>query len=102
MKGFEPTTEEKLLLCNLTSTGVSMKDAVERVVSARSSGESKVDGEKTKLSTKERKEILADEIDALGGEVPPMNASIAKFEEALTTAKAAVEGSDADSSKDLM
>jgi hypothetical protein len=90
----ELTSDEQLVVCNLTSVGVSLKDAIARVKNQRPQADECVDGEKPKLSTKERKELLADEINALDGEVPPMNASIAKFEEALTAAKATLEETD--------
>jgi hypothetical protein len=90
----ELTPDEQLVVCNMVSVGVKLKDAIEKVTSQRPKADEGIDGEKPKLSTKERKELLADEINALDGEVPPMNASIAKFEEALTAAKAALEETD--------
>ena len=41
-----------------------------------------------KLTLDERKQELADKITEAGGEVPAKNASIAKFNEALTAAEA--------------
>lgn len=98
------TPEEKLVICNATSIGKSMKEAKAMVMKARGGNtEAAPETEKKKPSAKEKKEALAKEIEALGGEVPAENASVAKFEEALTAAKTAKEEADKDGDgKDLL
>lgn len=99
---FVPTQDETLVICNMTSTGTKLKDAVAKVKALRT-GNAKgpvAPAKKEKVSPKDRKEALAKEIEALGGEAPAASASVAKFEEALTSARSAkVEGAEGE---DLM
>ena len=90
------TPEQMLAICNLTSTGVSLKVAKERILSPSAKTEAPVNGEKKKPSRKDRKAAMAKEIKDLGGKAPEENASVAKFEEALTTAKTYRQGGDVD------
>lgn len=84
------TPEEKLAICNMTSTGTKMKDAIARIVDRRNATDGAATDEvKKKVPTKDKKAALAKEIKSLDGEVPAASASVAKFEEALTAAKAA-------------
>jgi len=85
-----------LLLCNLTSRGMTLSEArahlaAEEAKRAERAGRIQAPSEPEKISAKDKKEALAAEIEALGGEVPGANSSVAKFEEALTAAKFAAE-----------
>ena len=85
------TPEETLVVCNMTSTGTKLRDAIAKIKAQRersaTGGEATVEGKK-KVSAKDKKSALTEEIEALEGEVPAASASVAKFEEALTAAKA--------------
>jgi len=93
-----------LRLCNLVSQGKTLKEAKAIVAEAdkKREGRKKQKSQEggSKPTTKEKKELLKAEIEALGVEAPAMNESVAKFEEALTAAKAAKETEGSDSSED--
>lgn len=97
------TPEETLVVCNMTSTGAKLVDAIAEIVSRRKKGGTPASSKEAKKpSTKDRKEALAKQIEALNGEAPAANASIAKFEEALTTAKAKDAETTSDEATELM
>ena len=79
----------------MVSQGTKLQDAIAKVQpKAKPAATS---GEKPKMSAADKKAALTKEIEALNGEVPAEGASVAKFEEALTAAKAAAEeGGDKD------
>tara|TARA_R100001530_G_scaffold131664_1_gene103488 strand:+ start:192 stop:479 length:288 start_codon:yes stop_codon:yes gene_type:complete len=91
------TPDEKLFLSNLVSQGVPMKKACERVLGCRKAPVGAAIREDRKPTAAERKEALAANIEAAGGEVPLASASVAKFEQALAAAKA-----DANDAADMM
>lgn len=88
------TPEEKLAVCNMTSTGTAMAEAIAAIEEQRgrdAGGNTPTEEGKRKISPRDKKAALAKEIEALGGEVPEASASVAKFGEALTAAKVAKE-----------
>lgn len=95
------TPEERFTVCNMNSTGTKLKDAIAKVVANRNGSTAAPKDEKKKPSAKAKKEALAKEIVELGGEAPEENASVAKFQEALTAAKAEKEAAD-EEAKNLM
>ena len=84
--------QASLALCNLVSQGMSLKEARMFLLKQEETEESNSEQTEVKLSLPERKQIIADEIEALGYESPAPNASLAKFEEALAYAKEQSEG----------
>lgn len=89
----EFTADQKLQLCNMTSQGISLAEAKRRILESAKPAISAA-SEAGKPSARDRKAALTAEIESLGGEVPPVSASVAKFEEALTAAKARGEETD--------
>lgn len=79
--------QASLELCNLVSQGMSLKEARMFLLKQEETEESNSAETEVKLSLSERKQIIADEIEALGYEAPAPNVSLAKFEEALAYAK---------------
>lgn len=79
--------QASLALCNLVSQGISLKEARMFLLKQEQAEETNSAETEVKLSVAERKQIIADEIEALGYESPTPNASLAKFEEALAYAK---------------
>ena len=84
--------QASLELCNLVSQGMSLKEARMFLLKKEQDEESNSEKTEVKLSLAERKQIIADEIEKLGYESPPANASFAKFEEALAYAKEQADG----------
>jgi len=88
-KKSETEVEEQapLEICNLTSQGMSLAEA-RKFLAKKSEQKESTSGEtEVKLSTKEKKQLIADEIEALGYEPPTENESLAKFKEVLDYAK---------------
>jgi len=93
----EFSQDEKLLIGNMVSAGAKMKDAKAKVLATRkktADAEPKPEKPKKK-SADDRKKEIAVKIQGLGGEHPPFNASVAKFEEALTAARSGPGGKPA-------
>ena len=84
--------QASLELCNLLQKGKSMKEAKaflskkDKIVDFDSS-----EKEPKKLSLAERKEAISKELEELGYESPNNKESIAKFQEAIDSAKAEIE-----------
>ena len=83
-----------LVLCNLTARGMTLAEARahlagEEVKKAETAEQNKIPEAPKRETAAEKKTRVAGKIEALGGEVPPMNASFAKFQEALTAAMVA-------------
>lgn len=80
-----------LELCNLVSGGMSLADArkflAEKNVVPIEEGKQ----EEVKLSAADKKELIKQEIIALGYEPPADSSSVAKFQETLDAAKEAIE-----------
>jgi hypothetical protein len=94
-----------LVLCNLTSRGMTLAEARAHLAGEEVKKAEKAKVESTKEETPkketaaEKKARVAVKIEALGGEVPAKSQSFAKFQEALTaamTAKAEREQKEAD------
>jgi hypothetical protein len=87
--------DANLELCNLVSGGMSLADArkflSEKNVVPIEDGKQ----EEVKLSAAEKKELLKQEIIAIGYEPPADGASVAKFQETLDAAKEAIEAEKA-------
>lgn len=94
--------QASLQICNLVSRGKSLPEARKMVAEAQKKASATTEPEKKKESAKDKKIRLAEEIEALGGETPAANASVAQFEQALTAAKAAKEQAEADKANDLL
>lgn len=99
----ELNPDQQLAVCSMVSSGMKLSEAVAKVTATSCTG-----GEDTtaapKPTLKDKKEALAKEIKALGGDVPLMSASVAKFKEALTSAQAAqaAQAEEAEEAEDLM
>jgi hypothetical protein len=77
-----------LKVLNLCAKGISIKEAQAIYNKGRNTEAEKSNDDKpAKLTLEERKQALADKIEASGGDVPAASASIAKFNEALTAAE---------------
>jgi hypothetical protein len=88
-------SELPLKVLNLCAKGMSIKDAQAIYNKGRNTeAEKPADGKPKKLTLDERKQALAEQITAAGGTVPATNASIAKFNEALTAAETPKEDSE--------
>lgn len=94
MKYADLNSDQQRKVQTLVSQGTKLKDAIAKVGKKAKPPANPDDGGEVKETAKQKKERLAGEIEALGGEVPEIGASVAKFEEALTAAKAKGEGGD--------
>lgn len=90
---------QELAVGNLVARGMKLQDAIKKVTT-NTEAPAAPGGKAKKPTTKERKESMGKEIEALGGEVPDAGASVAKFTEALTAAKAVND--EAEETEDLM
>ena len=100
--GREFTPDQELNIINMVSSGkYTLNEARKKIRDdiKKKSGQV-VEPENKKETAAEKKERLKAEIEELGGEVPEGNPSVAKFEEALTAAKAAAESGEGDSGED--
>lgn len=86
------TEEERFLIANKTSAGLTM-DAAKAMIAAQrlalNGGTADVTKKPRKMSASERKAEITAQILAIGGEPPDASQSVAKFVQALTAAKSA-------------
>ena len=80
----------QLLYLNLRQNGLSDEEAKARIAEGATAPAPKEEKAKTPTAA-EKKAIITKELEELGAEIPDAGASVAKFEQALASAKATPE-----------